>query len=154
MKAARRTAIGLSMLLATTIVAQALPSGAAPVGLVVGAGIFVNGGRVSTLEMVGLNPQPEPPSRPLTLIVHTAGASAVVITPTCAATPAPRTYLATGRGSDGRFYQIRIQDNGIWLPTPDRRRDTVGIASQLFPPSPCSDPGSSRAILAGDFIVR
>jgi hypothetical protein len=142
------------MLLTATLLVQAWPSGAAPVRLVLGAGIWVNGGRVSTLEMVGLNPQPEPPSRPLTLILHTSGASIVVITPTCATSPAPRTYLATGRGSNGRFYQIRIQDNGIWLPTPDSRRDTVGIASNLHPPSPCSDPGNSVPITAGDFIVR
>ena len=150
----KRVPVAACLILIVSVVLQAWPSGgAAPVKLVAGVGAWNNAGRVSTLEMVGLNPQPEPPSR-TAFLLHTSGASAVVITISCATTPAPRTYLATGRGSNGRWYQIRIKDNGFSIALNDRVRDVIGIASHAFPPNPCSDPGNASSVLAGDFIVR
>lgn len=145
-------------LIATTLLAalvlQAWPSSAAPVSLVVGVGVWNEGGRVSTLEMVGLNPQPEPPSSP-SLVIHTSGATVVLITITCAVRPDPRTYIATGRGNNGRSYAIRIEDRGLLaIPGLPDRGDVLGFASFAHPPSPCRDPGNVVPLAVGDFIVR
>jgi hypothetical protein len=151
MKSIKRGTVATILLGA--LVLQVWPSSAAP-GLVVGAGVWNQGGRVSTLEMVGLNPQPEPPSR-TAVVIHTSGATVVLITITCAARPDPSVYLATGRGNNGRFYAIRIEDRGaLAIPGLPDRGDTVGFASYEFPPSPCQEPGNRVSLVAGDFIVR
>lgn len=145
--------VALAAGLLAALVLQTWPGSAAP-GLVVGVGVWNQGGRVSTLEMVGLNPQPEPPSR-TALVLHTSGATVVSITITCATRPGPRIYVATGRGSNGRSYAIRIHDRGLAaIPGLPDRGDAVGFASYAHPPSPCQDPGSTAPLIAGDFIVR
>ena len=150
---ARIATIGLVTAVALSIICSVLPSSAAP-SVVVGIGVWNSAGRVSTLEMVGLNPQPEPPSRPV-LIVYTSGAGLVRITPSCTARPEPRTFVATGRGSNGLWYQVSIRDVGLLsVPGTDRASDVVGVVSSFFPPNPCEPPGSVSVIAAGDFIVR
>lgn len=118
--------------------------------VVTGIGVLGSGGRVSTLEMVGLNPQPEPPSRP-TLALYTKGASIVLIRISCSSMPESHTLIATGKGSNGLWYQLKIVDRGLPV---GRARDGVGIAPSSHPPSPCGDPGTLTSLTAGDFLVR
>ena len=137
------------LIIATLVVAVIVQAAAAaaPVRYVIGVGVWQSGGRVSTLEMVGLNPQPEPPSL-TALAIYTSGASVVKIKITCAKVPQPGTYVATGRGTNGRFYLIKI----VNLST-GRGGDRVGVASLAVPPSPCAET-PTVPLLAGDFFVH
>lgn len=146
--------MALAIVLAAAMTVEAIPSGAtAPISIVVGVGVFNSAGRVSTLEMVGLNPQPEPPSRQA-IVLHTSGARAVLIRLTCATSPDPRTFVATGQGTNGLWYRISIRDRGLLSIGADRARDIVGIDPVAVPPNPCQPPVVTRSLIAGDFIVR
>ena len=122
-------------------------AGAAPVHYVIGVGVWNSGGRVSTLEMVGLNPQPEPPSR-TAIAIYTSGAAVVSIRISCAAMPRPDTYAATGKGTNGLWYRITIV-NARSLGAPD----LVGVNPVAVPPNPCSET-ATVPLTVGAFFIR
>lgn len=121
--------------------------GAAPARSVAGIGVWNSGGRVSTLEMVGLNPQPEPPSR-TAIAIYTSGAAVVRIALKCATTPSPNRFVATGRGTDGLWYLVTIVTaRGAGQP------DRVGVTPVGHPPSPCAE-SPTVAVTVGRFAIR
>lgn len=121
-------------------------AGAGPIPYIVGVGEWDSGGRVSTLTMVGLNPQPEPPSRPA-FAIHTSGANIVRIGITCAGRPTPNRYIATGMGSNGRWYLISI----ITARTIGQA-DRVGVTPVDVPPNPCAET-STVPLTIGKFLI-
>ena len=115
---------------------------------IVGVGAWNTAGRVSTLEMVGLNPQPEPPSR-TAIAIYTSGATAVRISVTCTRKPEPNRYVATGKGSNGLWYLITI----VNATSSTRGGDRVGVTPVAVPPNPCTET-STGTLTAGEFFLR
>jgi len=82
---------------------------------------------------------------------------AALVTPSCERTffgHGGHTYIATGKGSDGRYYAIEIVDRGVPPAVPGSPIDLVGVAVTQLPPGPCAPPGASSVVQLGGFVVR
>lgn len=152
--AGRRIKILTAALSVGVLAVATAPSTAAPQPhLIAGAGTWNVGSVVHTLEWVGLNPQPEPPSAPFHVVVYTQGIRATLIRLSCAhfsGGARVRNFVGSGIGTNGVFYSISVSDRGFG--TVLGPVDAVGVEPQAFPPNPCQET-LLRPLARGEFVI-
>ena len=138
------THVVVAAALAGAIAWQAAPSHAFPSFGLIG---FANFGHNQSLGLVGLNPQPIPPG-----LVYRNGSHVTFLYPSCSKVTSSsegRIFVATGRATDHRWYQIVIVDQ-VSGPYPD----AVGVRSSLSPTSACNGSIPTQYIGTGAFFIH
>jgi hypothetical protein len=104
-------------------------------------------GLVAALSMVAAPGQAR--NVQLGRLIYTIGNKTVAITTTCTNAfkrEGETIFVGTGKGSDGRYYEIEARQIGV--PT------FVGVASRAFPPDPCDVSAvQTHNLQAGEYVI-